>query len=554
MDSIIVKIYSFIQIVDKIIAVYDEKSSLNAIYNLPVSKRDTIELLSKLQVNSFKFSSNKKDIKSKTSFLRHLRNALCHNFFKMENGLLIIDYHYEGIKIEGNVSTSYFEKVMDDYLKLLGKAKGVKYDSFLSTDIFSDWNIKSTSEIANDMIANFAPTQEFEDSFLFFSKAVEKSVAIEDGNSILDAIINDDHYELDGIKLPSSFRKEFLNYVRSNRKLISKEPNAIFVGYYDKLLRKQSFEKQVELQARQSPDSDAKDYLVSLIESRKSNTLIILSKLSYYLGMINTSEKDNEFIDNDNVFLISFAGFDNDTFNSYDYTVNLYALFNDEAFSEYERDVVEQVRNNRARLLQRIRNSIMHSGMISLEYNNENQEFDVIFKYSGQKTGSKNGIYEIRIGTQQLSDFIEFIENYLRRKNESDFSYERNVHREFLDYVYSRSPSVDDYESYFANQDDLDKATSYDANYVFRDNRNVCRFALDFNLLLAKIKEADESMYNYFLNRLLNIRKLIYFRGSERERTMINLGFRDTYDSREEVTRIFREMISFINSKQNIKQ
>ena len=83
MDSIIVKIYSFIQIVDKIIAVYDEKSSLNAIYNLPVSKRDTIELLSKLQVNSFKFSSNKKDIKSKTSFLRHLRNALWHNCCKM---------------------------------------------------------------------------------------------------------------------------------------------------------------------------------------------------------------------------------------------------------------------------------------------------------------------------------------------------------------------------------------------------------------------------------------------------------------------------------------
>ena len=130
MDSLTVKIYSFIQIIDKIIAVYDEKSPFNAIYNLPVSKRDSIEFLSKLQVNSFRFSSNKKDIKSKTSFLRHLRNALCHNFFKIENGLLMIDYHYEGIKIEGHMSISYFEKVMDEYLKLLGKAKGVKYASF----------------------------------------------------------------------------------------------------------------------------------------------------------------------------------------------------------------------------------------------------------------------------------------------------------------------------------------------------------------------------------------------------------------------------------------
>ena len=295
------------------------------------------------------------------------------------------------------------------------------------------------------MIRSFAPTQEFEDSFLFFSKAVEKSVVMEDGNSILDAIINDDDYELDGIKLPSSFRKDFLNYVRDNRELIGKDPNTIFVGYYDKLLRKQSFEKQVELQARKATDSDANDGLISLIESRKRNTLLILSKLSYYLGMINTSEKGNEFIDNDNVFLISFAGFDNETFNSYDYTVDLYALFNDESFLAYERDVVEKVRNNRARLLQRIRNSITHSGMISLEYNNENQEFDVIFKYSGRKIGNNNGVYEIRIGTQQLSDFLEFIENYLRRKNEPDFSYERDVHREFLDYVYSRSPFVDDY-------------------------------------------------------------------------------------------------------------
>ena len=95
------------------------------------------------------------------------------------------------------------------------------------------------------MIRSFAPTQEFEDSFLFFSKAVEKSVVMEDGNSILDAIINDDDYELDGIKLPSSFRKDFLNYVRDNRELIGKDPNTIFVGYYDKLLRKQSFEKQI---------------------------------------------------------------------------------------------------------------------------------------------------------------------------------------------------------------------------------------------------------------------------------------------------------------------
>ena len=42
----------------------------------------------------------------------------------------MIDYHYEGIKIEGHMSISYFEKVMDEYLKLLGKAKGVKYASF----------------------------------------------------------------------------------------------------------------------------------------------------------------------------------------------------------------------------------------------------------------------------------------------------------------------------------------------------------------------------------------------------------------------------------------
>ena len=313
-----------------------------------------------------------------------------------------------------------------------------------------------------------------------------------------DVLREEQVYTLNGITLPPEKIVKFFGFIKEHGIQNSKDSVKV---YFEKLLRERTLEYQIVNNYNKASTEEERKYnkeaLKRIIRARRSRTLSILGELSYYFGQLKTEENNNEFTNNDNMYLISFAGFDAVQFNSPDCRITTYALVDEGSFSNYEKQVVESVRTRRYNMLQRIRNAIMHNYMIQLDYNYDRKEFDVVFRYEESKQ-----IREIRINTTQLSDFIEFIKEYI---NGRTLQHKRNTHDEFMDYIYSRTSQVDRYEDFYSNNDDLKLSNGFDRGYNFKDNRDVCRFNFDFYLILRRINELDIDAWAYFADELYKI-------------------------------------------------
>ncbi|MBQ4030263.1 MAG: hypothetical protein II625_00795 [Bacilli bacterium] len=543
-DILTTKMYAFIQIIDIIDGVDDVKKRLRPYpYSLPIPTIEVINILSDLQVNGIKFTSRKHDKKTKMAFLRCMRNNMCHNYgnnsFSIKNGKMEFRQHYGENGIEGYIKVSKFNEVMDTLLRRFSKAKGVNYASFTETGIFDNWDAVSLDDIATKTMEEPNRNIAFDTELLFFKILMDRIHTDEDYKYWTDILREEQVYTLNGITLPPEKIVKFFGFIKEHGIQNSKDSVKV---YFEKLLRERTLEYQIVNNYNKASTEEERKYnkeaLKRIIRARRSRTLSILGELSYYFGQLKTEENNNEFTNNDNMYLISFAGFDAVQFNSPDCRITTYALVDEGSFSNYEKQVVESVRTRRYNMLQRIRNAIMHNYMIQLDYNYDRKEFDVVFRYEESKQ-----IREIRINTTQLSDFIEFIKEYI---NGRTLQHKRNTHDEFMDYIYSRTSQVDRYEDFYSNNDDLKLSNGFDRGYNFKDNRDVCRFNFDFYLILRRINELDIDAWAYFADELY---KIVAENQNPDDRKKNTLPL-DKDEFRYAITQIFREMLLYVKEEE----
>ena len=531
MDSLYLNIYSFIQIVD----------ILNKNEEFPISNADAINILSDLHVSELEFSNKRNDVISKKEFLRHLRNAMCHNYgskcFDVNGGILSFDYVWKDTRLKGNLRVSRFNRVMKNLLKKIEEKKQRKYTSFAELDFYKDVVVPSDNYGKIDMELN---NYDLDNAKKFFKGIM--NLPVYEQNAALSKIVHGKLNTYNGIHLDDRCLRHFLKFVKASRNK-KYTINELFLEYYEKL-----------------------EHCKTMI-GRREQALLAISDFTHLLSMLDTSEESSELKDNVAILMMSFGGFDTEKWDSKISNINVFALVNEDALFEYEKRIVKDIVNKRATIIQKIRNSSVHYKLdgsnlrpIKLEYNPVSREYDVVFIVPGYGDTVTN-VEEIRIGTKQLSDFTEYLKRYLKSKKHEE-EYERNIHKEFLDYVYKRTTPRDNYVSFYSNSENIREATSFDENYVFTSNRDICRFVYDFHLLLNKVKEINEEKYREIINKMFNNDKIM--RSNDINRFVVDLNdpkFEKKYKERPwlyedsfvlcktTLTEIFREMILIIYGK-----
>jgi len=488
-DSLNSKIYSFIQIIDILLPKGENNKKMQPFdYRLPLPEKEIVNILSKLNVDSMNYSKTD----DKLGFLRTMRNCICHNYgtnsFGIQDGEMIFKNEFGADRLSGKLSVNKFMMVMDDLLLRFSEVTNKPYYSFFNTSIFDKWDKESVDSIADSIADAGIEKDDYENSVLFVKKVLDKCKTPEDVRTFIERIKLID-MDVDGIRLSPLARRLLIKYC-CEHPVPFENPQQVFKDFLGIIKRRDSYINQSIRIMKGSSDKEEilgnRELIKRVINSRRERALSVLSDLVVNFGMLKTEEQSNEFAANDKLFLISFSGFDGTQFDLKFTSVPSFAFVGADSFKKFEYDVVEALRDKRAELLQRIRNAMMHNYMISLEYNYQKNEYDIVFKYE------KGDVFEIRVGTQELYDFNDYINQYLANKNLVDEK--RDIHKAFLDYVFLRTSNVDQYEDYFSRNTD----------YQFETNRDICRFVYDFYQLMEETLEIDPDRYYTYLAYMYN--------------------------------------------------